>query len=122
MDFVLIPEAWMDAWVWEPVTDGLRALGHRAHPITLSGLTGDADVWDVELETHVGDVLSVLEESDMREAIVVGHSYSGIVAGQVADRACPRGTPCLWTRSSRTRVSRCSTPSPSPSANTSFDR
>lgn len=87
MDFVLIPEAWMDAWVWEPVTDGLRALGHRAHPITLSGLTGDADVWDVELETHVGGVLSVLEEGDMREAIVVGHSYSGIVAGQVADRA-----------------------------------
>ena len=55
MDFVLIPEAWMDAWVWEPVTVGLRAL-------------------------------SVLEEGDMREAIVVGHSYSGIVAGQVADR------------------------------------
>ena len=87
MDFVLIPEAWMGAWVWEPVTDGLRALGHRAHPVTLSGLTGDADVSDVELETHVGGVLSVLEEGDMREAIVVGHSYSGIVAGQVADRA-----------------------------------
>jgi pimeloyl-ACP methyl ester carboxylesterase len=86
MDFVLIPEAWMGAWVWEVVTDGLRALGHRAHPVTLSGLTGDADVSDVELETHVSGVLSVLEEGDMREALVVGHSYSGIVAGQVADR------------------------------------
>jgi pimeloyl-ACP methyl ester carboxylesterase len=91
MDFVLIPGAWMGAWVREPVTDGLRALGHHAHPVTLSGLTGDADVSDIGLETHLGDVLSVLEEGDLREAIVVGHSYSSIVAGQVADRARPRG-------------------------------
>jgi pimeloyl-ACP methyl ester carboxylesterase len=31
--------------------------------------------------------LSVLEKEDPRDAVVVGHSYSGIVAGQVADRA-----------------------------------
>ena len=88
MDFVLIPGAWIGAWVWEPVTRGLRALGHRAHPVTLSGLADkEADVSEVGLETHVGDVVSVLKAGDLRDAIVVGHSYSGIVAGQVADRA-----------------------------------
>ena len=91
MDFVLIPGAWMGAWAWEPVIAGLRALGHRVHPVTLSGLDkGDADVSEVGLETHVGDVLRVLEEKDLRDVIVVGHSYSGIVAGQVADRAPDR--------------------------------
>lgn len=65
MDFVLIPGAWMGAWVWEPVAERLRALGHGARPITLSGLAdGDADVSGVGLDTHVGDVLAVLEGKD----------------------------------------------------------
>ncbi len=88
MDFVLIPGAWMGEWVWEPVTHGLRALGHRVYPVTLSGLADDeVDIEDIGLATHVEDVLAVLEERDLRYTVVVGHSYSGIVAGQVADRA-----------------------------------
>ena len=87
-DFVLVAGAWMGAW--EPVTRGLRALGHRVHPVTLSGLTGDAGASDVGLATHVADVLGILEENDLRGAVVVGHSYSGIVVGQVADRAPER--------------------------------
>ena len=90
MNFVLIPGAWMGAWVWEPVTNGLRALGHNVHPVTLSGLSEDADASEIGLETHVEDVLSVLETEDLREAVIVGHSYSGIVAGQVADRVPDR--------------------------------
>ena len=90
-DFVLIPGAWMGAWVWEPVTRGLRELGHNVCPVTLSGLDEeDADVLDIGLETHVDDVLSILEEGDLRNAVVVGHLYAGIVAGQVADRAPDR--------------------------------
>lgn len=89
-DFVLIPGAWMGAWVWEPVTRGLYALGHSAHPVTLSGLANGADVSDIGLATHVDDVLSILEEGELRNVVVVGHSYSGIVAGQVADRAPDR--------------------------------
>ena len=90
MNFVLIPGAWMGAWVWEPVTRGLRALSHNVHPVTLSGLAEDADLSDVGLATHVEDVLSLLETGDLHDVIVVGHSYSGIVAGQVADRAPDR--------------------------------
>ena len=91
MNFVLIPGAWMGAWVWNPVSSGLRVLGHDVYALTLSGLADEhADVSDVGLETHVDDVLSVLEENDLRDVAVVGHSYSGIVAGQVADRAPDR--------------------------------
>jgi pimeloyl-ACP methyl ester carboxylesterase len=81
----------MGAWVWEHVTRGLRALGHEAYPITLSGLDDPhADVSDIGPETHVDDVLSVLEKLDLRDAILVGHSYGGLVAAQVADRAPER--------------------------------
>ncbi|MCT9933206.1 alpha/beta hydrolase [Planotetraspora sp. A-T 1434] len=89
--FVLIPGPWMGAWVWEPVARRLRRHGHPAWPITLSGLaTPDADVSDVGLQTHIDDVLQVLEGRDLRDVVVVGHSYSGIVAGQVSDRASDR--------------------------------
>lgn len=93
MDYVLIPGAWMGAWVWEPVARGLRARGHRAHPVTLAGLVNDAAEAaraDIGLATHVDDVLAILEAGDLRDVVVVGHSYSGVVAGQVADRAPDR--------------------------------
>ena len=90
MDFVLIPGAWMGAWAWEPVTRGLRALGHNVYSVTLSGLAEYADVSGVGLETHVNDVLSLVQGSDLRDVAVVGHSYSGLVAGQAADRAPDR--------------------------------
>ncbi|MDH2424467.1 alpha/beta hydrolase [Sphaerisporangium sp. TRM90804] len=89
--FVLIPGPWMGAWVWEPVTRGLRSLGYQVHALTLSGLASpDADISAVDLDTHVDDVLSALERDDLRDVIIVAHSYSGIVAGQVADRAPDR--------------------------------
>jgi len=86
-NFVLIPGAWMGTWVWEPVTDGLRALGHHVSPVTLSGLSKGTDVSNVGLATHVNDVLSHIAANDLRDVVVVGHLYSGIVAGQVADQA-----------------------------------
>ena len=87
--FILIPGAWMGAWVWESVAEALRELGHQVYPVTLSGLA-EGDDKDVGLATHVDDVLDLLESNDLRDAIVVGHSYSGIVAGQVAERAPER--------------------------------
>jgi pimeloyl-ACP methyl ester carboxylesterase len=89
-NFVLIPGAWMGAWVWEEVSDGLSALGHHANAVTLSGLESGTEVSNVGLATHVNDVLSILSDHDLREVVVVGHLYSGIVAGQVADRVPKR--------------------------------
>ncbi len=88
--YLLIPGAWMGAWVWESVTNGLRKLGHDVYSVTLSGLAEGDDSVNVGLATHVNDVLALLQEEDLRNVILVGHSYSGIVAGQVADRAPDR--------------------------------
>lgn len=89
--FILIPGAWLGGWVWEPVVRGLRERGHTAHAMTLSGLgSGGAGGAEIGLATHVDDVLSLLETEDLRDVIVVGHLYSGLVAGQVADRAPDR--------------------------------
>lgn len=85
---VLIPGLWTGSWVWEPVTRGLRRLGYRVWPLTLSGLgDADEDISGVSLHTHVNDVLALLETEELADVVLVAHSYSGIVAGQVADRA-----------------------------------
>jgi pimeloyl-ACP methyl ester carboxylesterase len=90
MPFVLLPGAWMGAWVWDMVGDKLRNLGHQVHALTLPGLEGEPRSAEVGLQDHVAYVLEYLETHDMRDVLVVGHSYSGLVAGQVAERAPSR--------------------------------
>lgn len=91
-DFVLVAGAWQGAWLWESVTRELTAGGHRVHPVTLSGL-GERTAVDLAAigpETHVNDVLAVLKTANLRDVILVGHLYGGVVVGQVADRVPER--------------------------------
>jgi pimeloyl-ACP methyl ester carboxylesterase len=45
---------------------------------------------DIGLETHIADILGVLQFEDLRDVILIGHSYGGMVATGVADRAPER--------------------------------
>jgi pimeloyl-ACP methyl ester carboxylesterase len=84
--YVLVPGAWLGAWAWEDVASRLRAAGHDAVPLSLSGLAEKRDVpnSDIGLDTHVQDIVSAVEDGDLRDVILVGHSYSGIPVGQAA--------------------------------------
>lgn len=91
--FVLVPGAWMGGWIWADTVARLRAAGHRARTLTLTGLedgTPGAQAASVSLERHVQDVLVLLASADLTDVVLVGHSYSGVVVGQVADRAPDR--------------------------------
>jgi pimeloyl-ACP methyl ester carboxylesterase len=44
----------------------------------------------VDLETHIADMLGVLQFEDLRDVVLIGHSYGGMVATGVADRASER--------------------------------
>lgn len=86
--FVLVPGAWLGAWAWDAVAADLRRRGHDVRPVTLPGLAeraGEATP-DTNLTTHVDDVVSVIEKGDLRDVILVGHSYAGAVITGVADR------------------------------------
>jgi pimeloyl-ACP methyl ester carboxylesterase len=82
--FVLVPGAWLGAWAWLHVAEGLRNLGHQAHPVTLSGLAERAGdpVEKIGLNTHVADVHDAIAR--IHDVVLVGHSYAGIVTGMVA--------------------------------------
>ncbi|MGW4524703.1 alpha/beta fold hydrolase [Amycolatopsis sp. NPDC004378] len=84
-EFVLVAGAWLGAWAWDDVVPALRAAGHGAHPVTLSGLAERSSV-PAGQETHVQDIVDVVEGGDLSDVVVVGHSYSGIPVGQAASR------------------------------------
>ncbi|MEU1181400.1 alpha/beta fold hydrolase [Streptomyces sp. NPDC005820] len=83
--FVLVAGAWLGAWAWDEVAAELRAAGDEAHPLTLSGLAEKRDL-PAGQRTHVQDVVDEVERLDLREVVLVGHSYSGLPVGQAAER------------------------------------
>ncbi|WP_399082839.1 alpha/beta fold hydrolase [Streptomyces sp. BBFR2] len=84
-EFVMVAGAWLGAWVWDDVARLLRAAGHGAHPLTLSGLAEKRGV-PAGQQTHVRDIVDEITRRDLREVVLVGHSYSGIPVGQAAER------------------------------------
>ncbi|WP_431045745.1 alpha/beta fold hydrolase [Streptomyces sp. P1-3] len=90
--FVLIPGAWHGAWTYEPLARQLRAHGHQAYPLTLTGV-GDRRhllTATVNLDTHIADVVNLLTDEQITDAVLVGHSYGGMVITGAADRVPER--------------------------------
>lgn len=90
--FVLVHGAWGGGWVWTDAARRLRAAGHEVFAPTLTGLGERSHLLtrDVDLETHVADVLGVLRWERLENVTLVGHSYAGMVISGVADRAPER--------------------------------
>ncbi|MEV0988447.1 alpha/beta hydrolase [Streptomyces sp. NPDC049949] len=94
-NYVLVAGAWLGAWAWEEVAAPLRAAGHEVHPLTLSGLAERSGV-PAGQQTHVRDIVAEVERLDLRDVVLVGHSYSGIPVGQAAERIGDRLTRAVF--------------------------
>jgi pimeloyl-ACP methyl ester carboxylesterase len=87
LTFVLVHGAWHGGWCWCRVADILRAQGHRVFTPSLTGLGDRAHLFskDISLQTHVDDILSLVETEELDDFVLVGHSYAGMVISGVAD-------------------------------------
>jgi pimeloyl-ACP methyl ester carboxylesterase len=90
--FVLVHGAWHGGWCWRFVAPMLRRAGHEVFTPTLTGLGERAHLArpGIDLELHVQDVVALLEAEDLREVVLVGHSYGGMVVTGAADRCAAR--------------------------------
>ena len=90
--FLLVHGGWHGGWCWRKVATRLRGAGHEVFAPTLTGLGDRAHLASpqIGLATHVEDVLGVLEYEDLRDVVLVGHSYGGMVISGVAERASER--------------------------------
>ncbi|MFB7512198.1 alpha/beta fold hydrolase [Streptomyces sp. NPDC056144] len=86
--FVLVAGAFTGGWIWDETTSGLREAGARAYAVTLTGMDGEggASGAGVDLDTHVEDVLRLVDELTAREVVLVGHGYGLHPALAAADR------------------------------------
>jgi pimeloyl-ACP methyl ester carboxylesterase len=86
--YVLVHGGGHGGWCYQRVARLLRAEGHDAFTPTLTGLGERAHLLDerVDLERHVTDVAAVLRFEDLRDVILVGHSYGGMVITGAADK------------------------------------
>jgi pimeloyl-ACP methyl ester carboxylesterase len=90
--FLVAHGAWSAGWAWKKMHPRLAVGGDRLFTPTYTGLGERVHLASpsVDLDTHVQDVLGVLEHEDLRDVLLIGHSYGGMVATGVADRARDR--------------------------------
>jgi pimeloyl-ACP methyl ester carboxylesterase len=89
---VLVHGAWHGGWCWRRVVPILRDAGLDVHSPSLTGLGDRAHLVSpgVGLATHVEDVVSYLRYNELTDAVLVGHSYAGLVVREAADRVRDR--------------------------------
>jgi pimeloyl-ACP methyl ester carboxylesterase len=90
--FVVAHGAWSAGWAWKKMHPLMVARGHRLVTPTYTGLGERAHLAraEVDLDAHIADILAVLEFEDLAAVNLIGHSYGGMVATGVADRARQR--------------------------------
>lgn len=78
---VLVHGAWGGAWIWRRVLAPLRDAGLDVHAATLTGLGDRARLRHpgITLQTHIDDVVALVEAEEITDVILVGHSYGGMV-------------------------------------------
>jgi pimeloyl-ACP methyl ester carboxylesterase len=90
--YVLVHGGGHGGWCYQRVARLLREAGHEVYTPTLTGLGERSHLVSpqVDLDMHVRDVTAVLQYEDLRDVILVGHSYGGMVITGAADRAADR--------------------------------
>jgi pimeloyl-ACP methyl ester carboxylesterase len=90
--YVLVHGGHHGGWCYQKVARRLRQAGHEVYAPTLTGVGERRHLLSprVDLQMHIDDVVNTLVFEDLRDVILVGHSYGGMVITGVADRARDR--------------------------------
>jgi pimeloyl-ACP methyl ester carboxylesterase len=85
---VIVHGATGGGWAWKAVDRLLTADGNTVYRPTLTGLGEKVHLAtpEVNLTTHVTDIVNVILFEDLHDVILVGHSYGGMVITGVMDR------------------------------------
>lgn len=86
--YVLVHGGWHGAWCWKKVIPLFEQAGHRLLTPVLTGLGEKAHLLtpEVGLSTHIEDVVQLIQENQLNDLTLLGHSYSGMVITGVLDR------------------------------------
>ena len=88
--YVLVHGAWHTGAEMEAVAGHLRMGGHAVHCPTIAGNNQGDDRSATGLEQAIASIVTTIEQNDLRDVRLVGHSYGGMVISGVADRLADR--------------------------------
>ena len=90
--YVIVHGAWGGGWDWKTVDSMLTASGNHVYRATLTGLGERVHLAtpETDLSTHITDVENLIRYENLRDVVLVGHSYGGMVITGVADRVPDR--------------------------------
>jgi pimeloyl-ACP methyl ester carboxylesterase len=86
--FLLVHGASVGGWDWQTIAKQLTAKGHTVYRPTLTGLGEKYHLAspEINLTTHINDVVNIIVFEKLYNIILVGHSYGGMVITGVMDR------------------------------------
>lgn len=90
--YILVHGAWGGSWCWKRVRQALQARGHQVFTPTLTGVGERSHLRSpqVNLDTHIADVVNLIRWEELSHVVLCGHSYGGCVITGVADRVPDR--------------------------------
>ena len=96
--FVLIHGAWVGGWYWRRVSDLLEKKGHKVFSPTLTGLGERSHLLskDINLDTHVTDIVNVVKWEDLKDICFVVHSYAGFPGSGAVEQISERISSIVW--------------------------
>ena len=96
--YVLIHGAWHGGWCWRRVADLLEAKGHKVFAPSLTG-NGDRSHLlskDINLDTHITDIVNLFKWEDLKNVCLVAHSYGGWPSSGALEQIGDRVSSIVW--------------------------
>lgn len=86
--YIIVHGAWGGSWAFKKTDSLMTAHGYSVYRPSLTGQGERVHLatQDVDLSTHVNDVVNMIIFEDLKDIVLVGHSYGGMVISGVADR------------------------------------
>lgn len=86
--YVLIHGAWHGGWCWEATADHMRGQGHHVFAPTMIGLAERKHLLtpDIDLGVMIDDMVQYINDKELNDIILVGHSFAGAVITGIADQ------------------------------------
>ncbi len=90
--YVVVHGATAGGWEWKRTGKFLSDDGHTVYRATLTGLGERMHLNspEINLQTHIDDVVNLILFEDLHDVVLTGHSYGGMVITGVMDRVPDR--------------------------------
>jgi pimeloyl-ACP methyl ester carboxylesterase len=96
--FVLVSGAFCGGWIWRRVTDRLEQGGHKVFAPSLTGLADRSHLLskDVNLDTHIADVVNLIKWEGLENVCLVAWSYAGFVGAGALESIGNQVSSIVW--------------------------